>query len=617
MRKVLGSVVTWASGLSFAVLAGVAIVDLILSRVFFLGFPQVPRVLEHALLALAFFAAVKASVDGSHLALSAGGTSSPFVGAVRSGLGALVNTTLFCASLSLVFVGFEPGALLLGLPLPIFVAPMAIGFLLIACVDVARATGSARLSALAGLVVGLFLGTPALVNVLEALGLDPGFLYAVADAVATLISAIQLPLILVLAVAAFFGLPLYVVLSGIAAILFLGNGSAIELIPSEAYNLLKNTSMPAIPLFTIAGFILSDSGAGKRLVAVFRELFGWLPGGEAFAAVLVCTFFTTFTGANGVTILALGGILAFILKGTGAYTEDYAQGILTASSSIGLLFPPSIAIILYAVNATFMMQGSESFTIGDMFLGSVLPGALMVLAMGGAGVVKGLRTKGTTRRFNPKAAGKALLDAAPELVIPVFIALMYFTGFAGLTEIGAVTVAYLLVVEGLLKREVGFSSFKATMTKALPVAGGALIIIAAARGLSFYIMSAGIPELFAAWLSSAISSRWAFLLLLNVGLLLVGCFMDVFSAVLVVSPLIIPLGAAYGIHPVHLGAIFLTNLSIGFLTPPIGMNLFLASYAFGRPVLSIYRSVLPFFLLQLVVLVLVTWVPWFSLALLP
>ncbi|HPE36956.1 MAG TPA: TRAP transporter large permease subunit, partial [Spirochaetales bacterium] len=157
----------------------------------------------------------------------------------------------------------------------------------------------------------------------------------------------------------------------------------------------------------------------------------------------------------------------------------------------------------------------------------------------------------------------------------------------------------------------------ATMTKALPVAGGALIIIAAARGLSFYIMSAGIPELFAAWLSSAISSRWAFLLLLNVGLLLVGCFMDVFSAVLVVSPLIIPLGAAYGIHPVHLGAIFLTNLSIGFLTPPIGMNLFLASYAFGRPVLSIYRSVLPFFLLQLVVLVLVTWVPWFSLALLP
>ncbi len=617
--KVLERFSRWAAIAASVILVSVAVLDLILARVFFRGIASAPRILEHALLALAFFSALQATIKKTHLALNGGSAARTrtWQATLIDSVSIAVDLLLFCAALSLIFIGFEPGALFLGLPIGLFVSPMAIGFLLMALAGVLELKGWLRLWALPATAIGLFLAAPALLNLAYEAGLSLPFLETMADAAYAVAGAIKIPAILFLAVAAFFGLPLYVVLSGTAALLFLGSWSAIELIPSEAYNLLKNASMPAIPLFTIAGFLLSDSGAGKRLVAVFRELFGWMPGGEAFAAVLVCTFFTTFTGANGVTILALGGILAYILIESGAYPENYAHGLLTASSSVGLLFPPSIAIILYAVNAQFMVQGQGSFSITDMFLGSLIPGLLMVLAMGGAGLAQGLRFKASRKKFSGRAALKALWEAAPELFIPVLIVILYFSGFAGLTEIGAVTIVYLIVVEGILKREVGIKALISTLSSALPVAGGALIIIAAARGLSFYIIDAGVPELFANWLGAAIQARWAFLLLLNLGLLLVGCFMDVFSAVLVVSPLIIPLGFAYGVHPVHLGAIFITNLSIGFLTPPIGMNLFLASYAFNKPVMKIYKDVLPFFLIQLAVLFLITWVPWFSLALLP
>lgn len=603
-----------------AALVAVSAADLIMARAFYRGISGAPRIAEYAMTALVYFSSWLATLRGDQLRLS--GMASDGVRGAKpciEALGAGVDAALFIASLSLLAIGFAPGERFMGLPVQVFLAPMPLAFLGMAAVGAARLARGAKAAfwLVPAAVAALALGLGAASNLAMALGLTASRLGDAAYALGAFFSIAVIPLAVLFAVAAGFGLPLYQAIAGAAAVLFIASGSPVELIPSEAYSLFKNASMPAIPLFTIAGFLLSESGAGKRLVAVFKELFGWLPGGEAVAAVIVCAFFTTFTGANGVTILALGGVLAYVLSGSGSYSDSFSRGLLTASSSVGLLFPPSIAVILYAINAQFIIQGEGAFSISDLFLATIVPGILMATAMGGAGVVASLKAKARRRAFDPKAAGRALVGALPELLIPVFIALLYFSGFAGLTEIGALTIVYLLAVEGLGRRELDARTAYAAVAKALPVAGGALIIIAAARGLSFYVMDAGIPELFASWMASVVGSKALFLLVLNLSLLLVGCFMDVFSAVLVVSPLVIPLGAVYGVDPVHLGAIFIANLSIGFLTPPIGMNLFLASYAFDKPVLRIYRDVLPFFLLQLAVLALITWLPGLSLALVP
>lgn len=598
----------------------VSAVDLFLARAFYRGVPGAPRIAEYAMMALVYFSAWLATLRGKQLRLSGmGPASGRDPAAWVQALGVGVDAALFIASLSLLAIGFAPGERFMGLPVQLLLAPMPIAFMGMAAAGAARLARGRKAAfwLIPAAVAAATLGLGAAANLGRAWGLETAILDDAAFLLGGFFSAAAIPLAALFAAAAAFGLPLYQAIAGAAAVFFIASGSPAELIPSEAYNLFKNASMPAIPLFTVAGFLLSESGAGKRLVAVFRELFGWLPGGEALAAVVVCAFFTTFTGANGVTILALGGVLAYALTGSGSYSPSFARGLLTASSSVGLLFPPSIAVILYAINAQFIVQGGESFTISELFLATIVPGILMAAAMGGAGVFTSLRAGGNRSALSLGAAARALLVALPELLIPIFIALLYFSGFAGLTEIGALTVLYLLAVEGLWRREFDARAAYAAVTKALPVAGGALIIIAAARGLSFFVMDAGIPELFASWMASVVGSKALFLLVLNLSLLLVGCFMDVFSAVLVVSPLVIPLGAVYGVDPVHLGAIFIANLSIGFLTPPIGMNLFLASYAFEQPVLRIYRDVLPFFLLQLAVLALITWVPGLSLALVP
>lgn len=622
MKRIAVRAVKTAAIASFAVLVLVPLVDMFLSRLFFHGIPGAVRIIEAALLSLAFFSAALATLESKHLSLtgqsSGGGSFNSAKEWSTAFLNGMVDALFFWASLSLLFIGFEPGDKLLGLPVALFVSPMPIGFLVMIGANLGMGTRPRRLAFAAGIVAGIFFALPAITNLCSAFTSPPAWL----DSASTLAYAVSAraawPIIILLILGALAGLPLYAFISGIAALLFLRSGSSIELIPSEAYSLLKNSSMPAIPLFTIAGFMLSESGSGKRLVSVFRHWFGWIPGGEAMAAVLVCAFFTTFTGANGVTILALGGILAYVLTNTGAYTDTYARGLLTASSSVGLLFPPSLAIILYAINAQFLAQSDTAiFTITDMFLGAIIPGILLTLSMGVAGVIKGIRSPGSRTSFNGKEAVLSLKDAAPELAVPILIGVLYFTGLASITEIGALVVLYLAVSGFLLRKGGGFRAMLPAMLKALPVAGGALIVIAAARGLSFYIMDAEIPELFSSWMQSTVGSKAMFLLMLNLGLLLVGCLMDIFSAVLVISPLIIPLAAVYGVHPVHLGVIFIMNLSIGFMTPPIGMNLFLASYAFEKPVIRIYRDVLPFFFIQLCVLTLVTWVPWLSTALLP
>ena len=408
-----------------------------------------------------------------------------------------------------------------------------------------------------------------------------------------------------------FGAPIFTVLGGVAAILFVGNGAFIELAPSEAYSLLKGGSISALPLFGIAGILLAESGAGKRFVAVFRELFGWFRGGEAIAAVLACAVFSTFTGINGVTIVALGGILATVLSESGGLSEERSRGLITAC---GRHRPPHPAE--RGGHRLRRQRAIPLRPLGGLHASSRSSRAPSCPASSSsppcASRASSCRRSGSGRReraFSARASLGALKPAALELLVPVAAILLYFTGLAGLREIGALAVLYIAIVESVVKRELGPRKLVAALGKAFPIVGGTLMVIAAARGLSFYLIDANVPAAFTGWIQAFVHSKFVFLLLFNLFLIGVGCLMDIFSAILVVSPFLIPLGMAFGVPPVQFGVIFIMNLLLGFLTPTVGMNIFLASYTFRKPVPRIVRDVWPFLIVQAAVLILVTYVP--------
>jgi tripartite ATP-independent transporter DctM subunit len=289
--------------------------------------------------------------------------------------------------------------------------------------------------------------------------------------------------------------------------------------------------------------------------------------------------------------------------------ESRARGLLTASGDIGLLIIPSAALIVYGVNATFLYSYDSGFNLMALIKGALVPGLLLVGAMCVAGVLFSPKLAPGARKFDPKAARAALKSSALELVVPIAAVVLYLTGQAGLREIAAFCVLYIGIIEWAVKREFTLQTMLRALGKAFPIVGGTLIVIAAARGLSVYLIDADIPSLFASWIQAHIDSRFLFLLLVNLFLLLVGCLMDIFSAIIVVSPFLIPLGAAFGVDPVQFGVIFITNLLIGFLTPPVGMDIFLSSYVFKKPIPRIVKDVLPFLAVEFVVLILVTYVP--------
>ena len=411
--------------------------------------------------------------------------------------------------------------------------------------------------------------------------------------------------ILIFVAAALFGMPLYLVLSGIAYFAFMQAGGFIESVPMEAYRILTDTSIAAIPLFTIAGYLLAGGSAGRRLLEFVKSSVGWIRGGVVVAAVLVATFFTTFTGASGVTILALGGILSVILTGSG-YSEDDSEALITASGSIGILLPPSLAVIVYG--ATNFM----SVNIFDLFKGAFFPGILLALSMIVIGVIK---DKNKARgKFSGKAVSAGFKNSFFELLLPVFIVLMYFSGRFSLFETAAFSVLYAFILEVFIRKDFSLKSSARTILESIPVAGGVLVIIGAAKALAVFLVYAGVPDILSEFVLNFVSSKYVFLLLLNILLLLVGCIMDLYSAILVVSPLIIPVAENFGIHPVHTGVIFMTNLALGFLTPPIGMNLFIASYTFKKPIPKIIKSIVPYLAVQFIILLLITYIPWFSTA---
>lgn len=410
-------------------------------------------------------------------------------------------------------------------------------------------------------------------------------------------------LLLLLAIIA--GTPVFVALGGAALLLFWNSQVPVASIPSEMYRIVTSPVLPTIPLFTLAGYFLSEGGASTRLVAVFRTWFGWMPGGEAIATIMVCAFFTTFTGGSGVTILAFGGLLMPLMLQAG-YRKKFSLGLVTASGSLGLLFPPSLPIILYAVIA--------HVPVPSLFLGGILPGMVLLALLAFWGSMNGIRFQPVERtRFHLRPALRALWEAKWEVLLPVLILAGIFSGFASLVETAALAAIYCFLIEVIVHRDLAFfSDIPRVLRECAILVGGVLIILGVAMGFTSYLVDAQIPMKILAWVQQHIHSRLIFLLSLNIFLIFIGAIMEIFSALVVVVPLIAPLGLAFGVDPVHLGIIFLANLELGFLTPPIGMNLFLSSYRFKKPLPEVYLSTVIPLLILLAGVLAITYIPWLT-----
>ncbi|HET8734281.1 MAG TPA: TRAP transporter large permease, partial [Anaeromyxobacteraceae bacterium] len=395
------------------------------------------------------------------------------------------------------------------------------------------------------------------------------------------------------------GAPVFVGMAGLAMVLFVKDATPVAAVPTQTFTLVSSPTLAAIPLLTVAGYILAEGGAAQRLVRAYRGLFGWMPGGLAVMAVVVAALFTTFTGASGVTILALGGLLLPSLLEDG-YPEGFSVGLVTAAGSLGLLFPPSLPVILYGVVA--------GTAIEDLFIGGLVPGVLMIVLVAAYGVWMGVRQKAPRQKFHPAEALRSLWGAKWDLGLPTVVVLVVVSGFATIVEASAIAAAYALFVELVVFRELKpFTQLPRVLLDAGTLVGSVLILLGVALGLTSWFVDAEIPTQLVAWMTAHVKSPALFLLMLNVVLLVLGSVLEIYSAIVVVAPLVAPLGVAYGIDPIHLGVVFLANLELGFLLPPMGLNLFLSAQRFGKPLPFVYRKAFPFLVIMSVGVLLVTY----------
>lgn len=501
---------------------------------------------------------------------------------LTSFLATAVTSCLFVASVELVRVDYEYNEeVAWGIPLWVFSSIIPLGFATIAGRLIWKASDSplGRISAALGLLVPLVFGwTPGL----ESHGL-------------------LLPLSLVLLVGTALGMPIFCAIGGFAMLLFWQEGTPISAVPGETYRLSTSPMLPAIPLFTLGGFILAEGGSSRRLMRLFSALMGWMPGGIAIVTTVVLAFFTPLTGASGITILSMGGLLLpGLLKAR--YPETTSVGLVTVSGSIGLLLPPSLPVILYAFYAELMVD--------QLFLGGLLPGILLIVVVAGWGAYRGYASGATRTPFRAREAAAAVWEAKWELLVPTVVLAGIFGGYATLVESSALVVLLALIIEFVVFDDLRIRrDLSRVFVESATLVGGFMIILGVALGLTNYFIIAQVPMLALGWVRAHIESPVLFLLALNGLLIVVGAMMDIYSAILVVVPLIIPMAAAYEINPVHLGIIFLSNMELGYLMPPMGENLFLSAYRFEQPLTRIYRSTLPFVLILLAAVLLITYVP--------
>jgi C4-dicarboxylate transporter, DctM subunit len=581
-------------------LGGLMVLPLIevLLRPFRIGVPGSIVLVQHFTLFVGMLGAALAARDGRLLSLSTlshvlRGEAKSVAKLISHSVAAAITLYLGVASVRLVLAEQEGGAVLAyGIPVWAVQLILPVGFGLVAFRLIWHASDRGWLRGVALLAVAalVLLGAQQVV--------DP--------------ASLTVPALALLALAVVLGAPVFTAIGGAALILLWGADFPIASVPLKHYSLVTSQTLPAIPLFTLAGYFLAEGGASRRLVRVFQVLVGRVRGGPAIVTVLVCAFFTSFTGASGVTILALGGLLMPVLLAA-RYSERNALGLLTSAGSLGLLFPPCLPLIVYALvasNIATNMGLDADVTIQKMFLAGIVPGCLLVGLTSWWGIRVGPRQQVDRPRFDPVEARRAVWDAKWELLMPVVALSALFSGYATAVEAAAITAVYAFVVEAVVHRDLKlFRDVPRVMTECGLLVGGVLLILGVAMGLTNYLVIEQVPDRLVEWSTESIHSRWLFLLLLNVLLLVVGCLMDVYSAIAVVAPLMIPVGLQFGVDPVHLGIIFLANLELGYLTPPVGMNLFLASYRFNKPVPEVMRSVLPMLVVLLVGVLLITYVP--------
>ncbi len=553
----------------------------IVLRQFSVGIPSAPEFLRHLTLLGGMAGGALAAREGRLLALASAtsffrGRNQATAQLIASGVAAAVSALLCAASARFVLEERAGGSeLAYGIPLWMVQLAMPLGFAAIALRLILRVTPSwpgraiALLVSVALGVAGAFVPTPvALIGLLIATAL---------------------------------GAPIFVTIGGAALILFFGNNVPITAVAIEHYGLVTNPALPAIPLFTLAGYFMAEGGASRRLVRVFQALSGWFRGGTAVATALICAFFTAFTGGSGVTILALGGLLMPVLIAA-RFSDRNALGLLTGAGSLGILLPPCLPVILYAIIA--------KVDINTMFLGGSLPGLLLIALTAGWGIWVSRRSTPTARDFDFAEARQALWAAKWELLIPVVSLGALFSGLATPVEAAAVTAAYAFVVEVWIHRDLHWwRDCPRVFAEAGQLVGGILLILGVALGLTNYLIDAQIPATLAAWSLEHVTSRWVFLLGLNVILIIVGSVVEIFAAIVIMVPLLVPIGAQLGIDPIHLGILFLANMELGFLAPPVGLNLLLSSSRLNRPLSEVARATLPLLAVMFVGVLLITYIP--------
>jgi C4-dicarboxylate transporter DctM subunit len=418
---------------------------------------------------------------------------------------------------------------------------------------------------------------------------------------------------IVLVVLALLGVPLFVVVGAGALVGYYSSGIDLQAFATEIYRLAEMPVLSAIPLFTFAGYLLGESQAPQRLVRLTDAAIGWMPGGLAVVALLACAMFTAFTGASGVTIVALGALLYPALK-QAHYPENFNLGLITSSGSLGLLFAPSVPLILYGIIAQ-QQEAAHNLSIGDMFLAGILPGLLMVVLLVAWSFSISRHIDREIQAFSWKQLASAIRESGWELPLPVAVLGGVYSGYFAVSEVAAVTALYVFIVEVFIRKEISFKQLPSVMRESMVLVGAILIILGASLASTNYFIDAQIPSKLFSFIHAHVDSKLTFLILLNIFLLVLGAMLDIFSAIVLMVPLILPVAVAYGVHPVHLGIIFLANMQIGYFTPPVGMNLFIASYRFDQPVSVLYRATLPFFFILLFAVLIITYWPELSLAL--
>jgi C4-dicarboxylate transporter, DctM subunit len=568
------------------------VAEIILRRVFNTGISGSSAIVQHLCLIVGMLGGAVAAREGRLLALSPvqsllKGRALAAARIFSSGFAAVICAFLCLASLRYVLEMKPLGKLLVyGLPVWVVQLILPFGFGLITLRLLWHATDT-------WLGRGLAL---ALAAVLTAVGIWAPFSP----------DRLEIPALVALGVATLLGAPVFTALGGAALILFWGNDMPVQAVPLKHYSLTTNDLLPSIPIFTLAGYFLAESGASKRLVRVFQALVGQFRGGPAIVTALVCAFFTSFTGASGVTILALGGVLMPVLIAA-RYSERNALGLLTGAGSLGMLFPPCLPLILYAIVAN--TSAHANLSIKEIFLGGIGPGILLVIITAWWGIWKGSKEAADRPTFRWAEARAALWDAKWELFIPVVAIGSLFT-VPTTVEAAAVTATFALLIATVIHRDLRpFKDLPRVITQCGLLVGGVLLILGVALGFTHYMVDAQLPDKLVEWATTAVKSKFLFLLGLNVVLLFVGGLVEIYAAIIVVVPLLVPLGVAFGIDPIHLGIIFLANMELGFLCPPVGLNLLLSSYRFNKPMAEVTRATFPMLLVLLIGVLLITYFP--------